>query len=167
MASRIYTVTAKNVTLASAVPLTVVFINPGTTASLKILRCWLSQNGTTTTQQLGVQLSTQVTAFPTLVSVTPAPIDTKDPASLITGATTGAAGTCGINASAEGAGTKTVVTADSFNNLNGYLWVPTPDEQITLPAGSSSGFGIVMLGNAGAAPASLVDWCAGLTFQEI
>lgn len=163
MASRIYTVVGKNMTVANAQPTTFVFVNPGTGASLRILRCWVSQYGTAVSQQLGVQLSTQVTAFPTLTGATPGQMSGSDGVSKIVSGTTGAAGTCGINASAEGAGAKTVLYADAFNNLNGWIWIPTPDEQITLPASAAAGLGIVIL----TAPTTLSGWNAGITFAEV
>lgn len=144
-------------------PVTLAFINPGTTCSIELLRAWVSQAANATSAQQRVQISTQVTAFPTLVSATPTKTTTLDQASAIAGGTAGAAGTCGINASAEGAGSKTVLIPDSFNVLNGWLWVPTPAEVITLPAGSSSGGGL----HFPAAPATLTGWSFGFTFREV
>jgi hypothetical protein len=69
---------------------------------------------------------------------------------------------CGINASAEGAGTKTVKFGDNFNVLNGYLWVALPEEKIIMPAGSASGLGLFLP----AAAASLSNWAAGMNFAE-
>src|SRR2546428_6476506 len=120
--SREYVVSAGGVTLANQA-VTLVFINPGTGQSLEMLRCWASQSANATSAQQRVQTNTQVTAFPTLTSTTPGKLKLSDPASVITGATNGAAGTCGTNASAEGAGTKTVLHNDAFNVLNGHLWV--------------------------------------------
>src|ERR1043166_3942519 len=119
-------VSMENATITGAS--TLVFINPGTTMSLEILRAWASQSGTTTSAQVRIALARQVTAFPTLTSATPRALKDRDPASAITGGTAGAAGTCGVNASAEGAGAKTILVPDAFNNLNGWLWVPTPAE---------------------------------------
>jgi hypothetical protein len=66
----VYTVPATNITLANAA-VTLIFINPGTTVSLRVLRAWASQAANATSAQQRVQLNTQVTAFPTLVSQTP------------------------------------------------------------------------------------------------
>lgn len=161
LSSRTYMVVATNITVANGA-VTLVFINPGTTASLEVLRVSVSQSSSTSSAQQRIQLNTQVTAFPTLVTFTPVKTSTSDPASVITGATTGAAGTCGINASAEGAGAKTVLYPDVFNILNGWLWLPSPEERIVLPAGSSSGFGV----NLAAAPSSLSGWNAVLVYRE-
>lgn len=157
----VYTVPAANITLANQA-VTLVFINPGTTASLRILRAWCSQAANATSAQQRVQLNSQVTAFPTLTAATPSKTTTIDQASAITGGTAGAAGTAGINASAEGAGTKTVLLPDDFNVLNGWLWVPTPAEVYDAPAGASAGFGL----HFPAAPTTLTAWSAGITYQE-
>jgi hypothetical protein len=93
---------------------------------------------------------------------TPSKTTTIDQASAITGGTAGAAGTAGINASAEGAGAKTVLLPDDFNVLNGWLWVPTPAEVYDAPAGASAGFGL----HFPAAPTTLTAWSAGITYQE-
>jgi hypothetical protein len=159
---REYNVIGGGITLANQ-PVTLVFIHPGTSAAIKILRAWISQTNSATAAMQRVQFVRQVTAFPTLTSATPQKIKEGDPASGITGGTAGAAGTCGINASAEGAGAKTVIMEDAFNTINGFLWVPTPDEQIICSPGSASGFGLFLP----VAAASLSNWSFGVTFAEL
>ncbi len=159
-----YSVGGGGLTLANQA-VTLVFINPAAAVSpmLNILRMWASQQGSATSAQQRVQVETQVTAFPTLVSATPRNLKRSDTvASVITGGTAGAAGTCGINASAEGAGTKTVLFDDAFNVLNGYLWVPTPHEVIELAAGDAAGLGLFLP----AAAASLTNWACGINYGE-
>jgi hypothetical protein len=68
-----------------------------------------------------------------------------------------------VNASAEGAGGKTVVLSDTFYNLSGWLWVPTPEERIQLNPGGTSGFGI----HFPAAPGTLTGWNFGITYREL
>jgi hypothetical protein len=162
--AKAYSVGGDNLTLANQA-LTLVFINPKATVSpnLNILRMWAGQQASSSSVQQRVQAVTQVTAFPTLVSATPRSLKRSDTsASLITGATNGAAGTCGINASAEGAGAKTVMFGDVFSTVNGYLWVPTPDEIIELLTGDASGFGLYL---PAAAP-SLTAWACGINYRE-
>ena len=160
--SRDYNVAASNVSVTNAAT-TLVFINPGSTQGFQVLRLWAGQTGTATSAQYWVRTNTQASVFPTLTSTTPTKLKFGDPASGITGNTTGAAGTAGTNASAEGAGTKTYINpGDTMNNLNGYLWVPTPQEVIELSAGISSGFGF----GFGAAPGSLTGWQFGATYHE-
>lgn len=161
---REFSVGGGGLTLANQA-VTLVFINPAAApnVNLEILRLWASQAANATSAQQRVQAETQVTVFPTLVSATPAKLKRQDAVSVITGGTAGAAGTAGINASAEGAGTKTAIFDDAFNVLNGYLWVPTPPETIVMPAGSLSGFGLFLP----IAPASLGTWQAGVNFREV
>jgi hypothetical protein len=158
----IYTITGSNITVANAA-VTLVFLNPGTTCSLEILRVDVSQAANATSAQQRLDFITKVAAFPTLTSVTPKKTSLIDQASQIIGGTAGAAGTCGINASAQGAGTETILKSDSFNVLNGYLWVATPAEVFKLNAGAASGFGIQFP----AAPASLTGWNFTVVFGEV
>ncbi len=160
--AREYTVTGAALTLANQA-VTLVFVNPGTTCSLEFLRGWASQAANATSAQQRVQLNTQVTAFPTLVSATPGKTKLLDPVSAIIGGTAGAAGTCGVNASAEGAGSKTVIFPDAFNVLNGWLWVPTPKETFVMNASAASGLGL----HFPAAPTTLTSWNMGLVYAEL
>jgi hypothetical protein len=142
-----------------------IFIQPAAapSANLEFLRYWVGQSANATSLQQRVQLVTQVTAFPTLTTATPAKLKFQDTVSIITGATTGAAGTCGINASAEGAGSKSVVLEDAFNVLNGWLAVPTPAETRVMPASGGSGQGLYFP----VAPTTLTNWAFGLNFREV
>ena len=158
---RIYTVSGSNITLANQA-VTLVWLNPSSSVGFQILRCWASQKGTTSEAQIAVQLNTQVTGFPTVVSATPAKHKLGDPTANMTGNTNGAAGTCGINASAEGAGAKTVILPDVFSNLNGWLYIPTEAEQQEIGANAASGFGL----HLPAAPGTLTGWYFGITYAE-
>lgn len=160
--SREYALSSGGLTTVGAV-VTLAFINPGTTASLEILRCWASQSGSATSAQQRVQTNTQVTSFPTLVSKTPGKLKLADPVSLIAGGTTGAAGTCGVNASAEGAGAKTTLLEDVFNILNGWLWVATPPETVIMNASAAAGFGV----HLPVAPGNTAGWATGLIYREL
>lgn len=160
--ARVYTVSAGGITVANAV-VTLAFINPSSTVGIEILRAWVSQSGSTTSAQQRVQLVTQVTSFPTLTSATPKKHVLSDPTSGIVGGTAGAAGTAGVNASGEGAGSKTTILEDTFNVLNGWLYVATPNETIVLNAGAASGFGLYLPVAAG----TLTNWQFGVTFREI
>jgi hypothetical protein len=163
MSGRTYTVSGGGITVANAA-VTLAFVNPSSTVGIRIKRCWVSQTGVTTNAQQRVQLVSQVTAFPTLTSATPAAHSIGGPVSGITGGTAGAAGTAGINASAEGAGTKTVIIPDTFAIIgSGYLWVPTLEEVIEFPAGAASGFGLYLPVAAG----TLTGWSFGVTYQEL
>lgn len=145
---------------------TLAFVNPAAAPNpnIEFLRFWVGQSANATSAQQRIQIETQVTAFPTLTSYTPVKLKPSDPnASVIVGGTAGAAGTAGINASAEGAGAKTAVLDDAFNVLNGWLHVPTPPETRIMPAGFASGMGLFFP----VAPATLTNWAWGLSYREV
>lgn len=134
----------------------------GSRASLlRVLRAWIGQHGTATSQNIGVLLGLKASAFGTYTSTTPAPLAVGGAASGIAGSTSGAAASAGTDASAEGAGTVTTILHDAFNNLNGWLFVPTPEERpYILP---DQAFILKLVGT----PATLTNWDAGITFEEI
>lgn len=145
---------------------TLIFINPAAAPNpnLEFLRFWAGQSANATSAQQRIQLVTQASAWPTLTSATPVKTKPADPnASVITGGAAGAVGTSGINASAEGAGTKTDVWDDTFNVLNGWLHVPTPPETRVIPAGYTSGLGLYFP----VAPGTTTNWAFGLVFREV
>jgi hypothetical protein len=161
--AREYVISSGGITLANQA-VTLVFINPASPGpTIEILRCWIGQSANATSAQQRVQLVTQVTAFPTLTSFTPKKTKINDPVSGIAGGTAGAAGTCGINASAEGAGAKTIIHEDAFNVLNGWLWVPTPAETIMVNALTAAGFGL----HLPVAAATLTNWAFGVVYREL
>jgi hypothetical protein len=130
---------------------------------LEILSVRVGQQGVTTNQQLGILLASKAAALGTMsTGVTPAPLSVGGAVSGITSGTAQAAGTAGVDASAEGAGTVTAIIADSFSCLNGYLWVPTPEERIILLPGSDC-FIVKIVGT----PGTLTGWSANVIFREI
>jgi hypothetical protein len=141
---------------------TLVFINPDTDVGIEILRCWIGQTGSATSEQNLASMHTQVTAFPTLTGVAPIPHLLGELSRIISGGA-GAVGTSGVDASAEGAGAKTVIKARPFNNIVGFEWIATPEEKIILRPNAASGFGLRIVST----PASLVNWSAGVTFREL
>jgi hypothetical protein len=161
---REFSVSSGGQTVAGAT--TLVFVNPSAAPNpnLEFLRFWVGQSANATSAQQRVQLETQASAFPSLAASTPVKLKPSDPnASIITGGAAGAAGTAGVNATAEGAGTKTPVWDDAFNVLNGWLHVPTPAETRVMPASFAQGLGLFLP----VAPATLTNWAFGLVFREI
>jgi hypothetical protein len=160
---REYVISAGGITLANQ-PVTLASLMPSATIGFEILRAWVAQSANNTSAQQRVQLVTQVTAFPTVVTATPAKTKFTDLASGISGVGGAiAAGKCGINASAEGAGAKSIIWEDAFNVLNGWLWVPNPEEKIVLPPGIASCFSLFLP----VAPATLTNWAFGIVFREL
>lgn len=163
---REYMIPATNVTLANQA-VTLVAFQVATTApstNVELLRAFASYAANATSNQIRVQLNTQVSTFPTVVGQTPVKLKASDPVSQIISGTATAAGTSGINASAEGAGAKTVVYGDAFNCLNGWLWVPTPRETIIEAAQATAhSFGL----HFPTAPTTLTNWNAGIVYSEL
>jgi len=145
---------------------TLIFVNPAAAPNVNIefLRFWVGESANATSAQQRIQIGNKASVFPTLTTYTPVKLKVSDPnASVITGGTAGAQGTCGINASAEGAGTFTARQDDAFNVLNGWLFVPTPPETTIYPAGFSGGLSLYFP----VAPATLTNWSAGLQYREV
>ena len=164
MANMAYTVTMENQTVVADATLIIVRTAAAITTRasiLEILRVTVSQQGTSTSQQLGVIFGQKASAFGTYTSTTPAPLRPGGSASGITGGTAGAAGTCGTDASAEGAGAVTTMHTEGFNNLSGFLWVPTPEERFVIP--TDIAFIVKLRGT----PTTLTGWNATLTFAEL
>lgn len=158
-----YTVVMENQTIVADATLVIVHAAAawGTAGSLlEVVRCTVSQQGTSTSQQLGVILARKVTAFGTYTSTTPTPHSIGGPASGIAGGTAGAAATAGTDASAEGAGGVTAIHTEGFNNLSGYIWVPTPEERIWI--GPDQAFIIKIRGT----PTTPTGWNATLAYVE-
>jgi len=164
MDAHVYTVSEKDATIVADATLVIVHTAAAITTRasiIRLLRAWVSQSGTNTSAQLGIQLAVKASTFGTYTAATPRPHIAGGAASGITGGTAGAAGTAGTDASAEGAGAVTPIISDDFNNLTGWLWVPTPEERIVVPADTA-----VILKLVGT-PATLAGWTYGLTFQEL
>ena len=161
---REFSISAGGVTVVGAT--TMIFINPAAApnVNLEFLRYWVGQSANATSAQQRVELATKASVFPTVTSATPVKLKPADPnASVITGGTAGAQGTCGTNASAEGAGTQTVVFDDAFNVLNGWLHVPTPAETRVMPAGFAAGLELYFP----VTPGTTTNWAFGLIYREI
>jgi hypothetical protein len=160
----IYSVTMQNQTIIASSEMVTIHTAAaiGTRASnIRLLRAWAGQHGTTTSQMLGIMIAVQASAFGTFTSTTPTPHVAGGAASGIAGGTAQAAATSGTDSSANAGGTKTPIIYDAFNNLSGWLWVPTPEERIIVPADVC-----VVLAMVGTA-ATLTNWEAGITYEEL
>jgi hypothetical protein len=160
----IYTVPMHNQTIIASGELVTIRTASaiGTRASnIRLLRAWCGQIDTETSQQLGIMLAIQATAFGTFTATTPVPHVLGGAASGIAGGTAQAAATAGTDSSANAAGAKTPIITDGFNNLTGWLWVPTPEERIIVPVDTC--IVLAMIGTATA----LNNWSAGITFEEL
>jgi hypothetical protein len=127
---------------------------------LTLIEARVSQHDTSTSQQLGIIIGQKVSAFGTFTSTTPSPLVVGGAASGITGSTSVAAASSGTDASAEGAGAVTNIVTDAFNNLNGWLWVPTPESRIQV------GIDLAVVLKIVGTPTTLTGWNATLIFLE-
>jgi len=160
----IYTVPMANQTIVADATLVIIHTAAALTtraSRIEVLRCWVNQIGTEVSDELGVIIAQKVTAFGTYTSTAPVGHEIGGTASGIAGGTAGAAATSGTDASAEGAGAVTTIIEEGFNNLNGYVWVPTPEERISLSNDTAIILKIV------GTPTTLTGWCAGITFREM
>lgn len=161
-----YTISGTNLTVANAA-VTLAIIRAATAVSsrgslLEVDSVRVSQyQATPTSAMQRILLAQKASAFGTYVSVTPAPALIGGPASAIAGGTSNAAATCGMNASAEGAGTVTNIVADGFNVLNGWVWVPTPEERIILLPDTT------FIVKFDVAPSVLTGWGFTVAFREL
>lgn len=161
---REFSISAGGVTVVGAT--TLIAVNPpaAPNMNLEFLRYWVGQSANATSAQQRIELATKASVFPTLTAATPVKLKPADPnASVITGGTAGAQGTAGTNASAEGAGTQTIVWDDAFNVLNGWLHVPTPAETRVMPAGFASSLELYFP----VTPGTTTNWAFGLVYREV
>ena len=97
-----------------------------------------------------------------MATVTPTPRKYGGAASAIVGiGGTLAAGKCGITGSADATPTYVDTMNASFNALNGWLWIPTPEEQIYITGA------VAFVVRFAADPATLTGWNCNLVFEEI
>lgn len=164
---KVYAVNGENLSLGTgAVLIALRTAAAATTAGgrLKIRRIEIGQSGTATGAQCRVEVFTRDTAGTlTMTSATPVPLDPLGgAASGITGSTApaGTAAKVGINSSADSGGTYATILPANFNNLNGWLYQPYPDEAIVIPAGTVAGVRFI------AAPGTTTGWTFAFVYEE-
>lgn len=150
--ARRYSVTLQQqASIASAI--TLVQLKAGSTAICRIIKAWASQSTLTSSSQVSIALLRKSGAA-TVTSYTPRLIDPGDSAAAAVGGTSAT----GVNASGEGSNGDILVQA-SFNVLNGWLWVPVPEDRIIVAPSGIVGLTLIT------APASST-WDAGIIFEE-
>lgn len=147
---RVYDITHKGVAPTSAIQ-TLIEFTAATNQSVVILRAWCSQSGSTTSAQQSINLIRKSAAGTNVTSPNANPVDASD---------TAFAGTVRGLCTTEGTLTTDLI-ADSFNWVNGWIWLPVPEERIYV-----KGAGIVGLRLPVAPPSSLTVSC-GITIGEL
>jgi len=151
---RTYSVYMNNVAVTGAI--TLVQVKAGTSSTLTVLRAWCSQSNLTVSGQQRIEIvrksaAATVTAFTLLGAWDPG-----DAASNMSSGTTAT----GTNASGEGTDGD-ILVPDVFNVLNGWLWVPTPEERIIVAPGGILGLKLPT------APGSSMTTTAGFLLGEV
>lgn len=163
---RVYSVNGENLTLGTGSVLVALRTAAGVSAAamLKILRVEVTQSGSTTSAMTRLVFSTRDTAGTlTTTSVTPTNLVVTGAASGLSGNTSviGGSARIGINSSADSGGTYTNHWAAAPNQLNGYLYLPVPEERIIIPAD------IVWAVRFATAPANTAGWDILVTYEEV
>ncbi len=134
--------------------ITILQLKAGANTPLEILRASVAQTGLSASAMQAVNLLRK-TAAATVTAFTALKNNPNDPAA---GAVGGTAAT-GYTATVEGTDGD-ILVAGAFNVLNGWEWLPTPEERITVDAA-----GILAL-KFPAAPTSAA-WKAAIWFREL
>jgi hypothetical protein len=159
-AGDVYTVLNKGVTISTAI--TVIQIKAGANNGIEVLRASLTQRGSTTSVQEDIAFVRKSSAATVTAAIDSPGSNTstivrRDPNQSAASATLSTSGT-GITGSAEGTDTETVLR-EAFNVLNGWVYLPVPEERLYIPPA-----GILALKFVNA-PASQT-WDAEVVFQE-
>ena len=163
---RVYDITATNATMVTAVNVLVgiypVATPPAAGSVLAIKRVEITQNANATSAMVRAALSMRTGGNLTVATITPNPRKYGAAASAIVGiAGTLAAGKCGITGSADATPTYVDLKTPAFNALNGWLWIPTPAEEIYITGA------VAFVVRFVADPATLTGWNCTVTFEEI
>lgn len=148
MASGTYTVHGDAQTVATAI--TLLELTAPSTASLTVLRAWCQQSSSTTSAMARIRiLRKSATITGTASPPAAVPTEVGMPTSGMT-----------VKWIATGEGTDGVILVEeAFNLLNGFLWLPVPEERIIVPPS-----GLIAL-KFPAAPASAA-YTFGFTVRE-
>jgi len=120
--------------------ITLLQIKAGASNPFKLLRAWVSQTPSTTSAQLDIQILRKSGAA-TVTSFTPLLLRPSDPAANAVG---GASAT-GYTATGEGTDGDLLIQ-EGFNILNGYLYLPVPEERIVVPVAGIIGLKFAIAG---------------------
>jgi hypothetical protein len=151
MYTGIYVVRAA-ITVSTAI--TVLQVKAGASRSFDLLRAWLTQKGGVGSAQEEIEILRK-TAAATVSAFTPVLLRPGDAAADAAGGTSAT----GHTATAEGTDGD-IIIHEGFNVLNGWLYLPVPEERIRVPAG-----GILAM-KFPSAPGSQA-WKLGMVFGEL
>ena len=165
---RIYSVTGENLTVTTT---TRGLIGLATSATelaaggrLKIKRVEVSQRANATSAQCGLLFSKRDQAATLTHAAGRTPVN-LDYGGLISAIISGTAGhtplNCGTGSTVDSGGTYVDIWSADFNCLNGYLWIPTPGEEIIIHNTS------IFCVRFAADPGTLTGWTITLVYEEL
>jgi hypothetical protein len=137
-------------TRVASTAITILQARAHATRPLVVTRLWLDSTAVAAAT-VSIQILRQTTAG-TMTTLSPGPLPLR-PNVPTAGLTAGRTATVEPTAS-------DILLEESFNAVNGYLWLPTPDEQWVIPAAGFLGL------KFSAAPASST-WAYGMHLVEI
>jgi len=153
--SGLYSLVRSTVTTSTAITIQLVWVP--TTTAIETTRAWCNQSTITTSAQTRIQLLRKTGTAPTVTSQSPVVVGTPgSQASKCVGGTAAS----GITASAEGTD-GTVYVEEGFNIVNGWLYLPVPEERIMILGSTASGIALKFP----TAPTS-AGWISGQEFLE-
>lgn len=165
MPGRMYVLSGENLTLGTGSVLAALQTAAAAAAGsiISVHRIEVSQNHNNTSTQVRPEISSRNTSGTlTVTSATPNPLAIGGPASGIAGGTSPlTAAKSGVNSSADSGGTYVDLWPMNTNNLGGWLWKPTPAEQILLPPST------VLTVRFVAAPGDTAGWTVAVVFEEL
>ena len=148
MARGLYTVHGDAQTISTAI--TLLEVTAPSTAILKVYRAWVEQSSVTTSTTTRIRLLRKTgTITGTASPPTPTAVDASASSGVTVKWIATAEGTDG-----------NILIEEAFNFLNGWVWLPVPEERIIVPPS-----GIIAL-KFPAAPTS-ASWTFGMDYEEI
>lgn len=126
-----------NLGVSISTAITAIQLKAGVNGAVEILRASLSQATTATSAQIAAGIVRKSAAATVTTAVAGTTVLKQNPINPTTDASLGTAAT-GITASAEGTNGEQAVT-DGFNDLNGYVYLPAPEERLLVPQGGIIG----------------------------
>jgi len=146
---RVYTVRMAPTAVTAAK--TLIRVSANGTSALVLLRAWITQETKVTSEQLRALIQRASTTG-TGTAVTPQPHEVGDSAF---------SGSAAVNLTAEPTLTGSPFNNENFNILNGFIYVPMPEERVIVPPS-----GIIVL-RSDIAPLASMTMTAGMTFGAI
>lgn len=151
-----YILQNNGVTISTAI--TALQLKAGTNGPIEILRAWATQASNITSAQCSIGLIRKSLAATVTAASAGVTLNKQSPIAPTADAALGTSAT-GVTATSEGTDGD-YLHVEGFNILNGFMYLPTPEERIIVPQG-----GIIALKFLDAPSSS--KWYCGIHFREL